>query len=162
MPDSISQFAEELMRREMARNADQFREVRPVDRSGGGMSPHALATIGGLADAASTYAFMKRGTGREANGAVTAIAGTHPTATALTAIGGMLATKAATKAIGKKYPRLAAMLAANLGAEQLSLAVANTASSFGMNHAPRQSSFGAYGDAMIRSGVNESQKKQGY
>jgi len=137
MPDQpISNLASELMERELSRNPNQFKQAvsRPVDRSEPGMSPHTLATLGGLADAASTYAFMKKGVAKEGNPLVNAIAGGNPEMTGLTAIGGLLATKGATHLIGKKWPKVAEIIAANLGAEQLGMGVHNFAKTFGQTH----------------------------
>jgi hypothetical protein len=73
--------------------------------------------------------------------------------TGITALGGLAATKALTKLIGKKWPRVADALAANLGAEQLSLAANN------MDLPGRPSSFDAYARSMVRSGIEESRRK---
>ena len=116
------------------------------------MSPQTLATLGGLLDAASTYAFMKKGTAREANPLVNMIAKQHPEMTGLTAIGGLLATKGLTHLIGKKWPRAADAIAANLGAEQMSLGAHNLANMLDMDHNKKTtSSFDEYNDVMGRN-----------
>lgn len=130
----ISDLASELLQRELNKNPEQFK-TKPVPQPNeSGMSPHTLATIGGLLDAASTYAFMKRGTHKEGNALVNMIAGQQPEMTGLSAIGGLLATKAMTKLIGKKWPGVADAIAANLGAEQLGLGIHNLAKTFDKSH----------------------------
>jgi len=116
------------------------------------MSPHTLATIGGLADAASTYAFMKHGHNRELNPVVNAIAKGNPEMTGLTAAGGLLATKGLTHLIGKKWPKLADALAANLGAQQLGLGIHNFAHATDSTYNNgKTSSTDEYKDALNRS-----------
>lgn len=161
-PVAISALAQEVMQRELARDPEQFKvDVPAQPKPEKTISPQHLATIGGLADAASTYAFMKRGTARESNPIARAMGGNSPERTALAAIVGLLATKAATGFIGKKFPKVADALAANLGAQQLSLATHNTANTFGLNETKkRQGSFGAYGDTMIRAGIENNTKSK--
>jgi len=161
MPGPISDLASALLDRKMQENPDQFKTAisRPVDRSESGMSPHTLATIGGLADAASTYAFMKRGNMRETNPLVNAIAKGNPEMTGLTAIGGLLATKGLTHLIGKKWPKAADAIAANLGAQQLGLGVHNLANTTNMSYNNgKTGSFDEYKNSINRSGQMESLK----
>lgn len=131
MPNqSISTLADELMKREVARDPNQFKpqsfdlglqssgqSMKPID-------PHKLATIGGLADAASTYAFLKQGRAKESN-AMMGFTGGHPEMTALGALGGLAATKGITALTRKFSPKLADALAANLGTLQSAYAVSN-------------------------------------
>lgn len=154
----ISALAQELMNREMTRDPEQFRVERSADRSEPGMSPHTLATLGGLADAASTYAFMKKGDRKEANPLVNMIANQQPELTALTALGGLLGTKLATKLIAKKWPKVADMIAANLGAEQLGLAAQNTANALNKHHQhpTDNAGFTAWDSALGRSQLKEA------
>jgi hypothetical protein len=156
MPGPITDMAHQIAIREVERDPGQFKHgpsLQEIDRRPGGMTPDQLHTLGGLSDAASTYYFMKTGRGREANPLVTAGAGhTSPEATGLAALGGLGLTKLAKHLLARKWPGLADALAANLGAEQLSLAVGN------VNHGDwrDQSSFGEYGDAMTRHHVKRS------
>ncbi len=122
-------MAEQAMQQQLAENPEQFRERGVVvDVRGAGemtpISPGALSMIGGLADAASTYYFLKRGQGSEGNALLGATRG-HPEATALGALGGLAATKGVTALVRKVSPRLAEALAANLGALQAAYAVTN-------------------------------------
>lgn len=119
------------MKRELAKDPEQFKpkpfdlglepsgmpEIKAID-------PHTLATIGGLADAATTYGFLKSGRAKESN-AMMGFAGGNPEATALGALGGLAASKGLTHLIGKFSPRIADALAANLGTLQSSYAVSN-------------------------------------
>lgn len=126
MPDQpIGALGEELLRREMERDPEQFKQpIQPTPRKEGGLSPGMLHTIGGLADAATTYAFLKRGSGRESNQLV-GFTNQHPEATALAALGGLAATKGLTHLIGKFSPRAADAVSANLGALQSAYSVGN-------------------------------------
>jgi hypothetical protein len=131
MPQSIGALGDELMKRELARDPEQFNAARPKFdlglQSGPSISPidpHRLATIGGLADAASTYYFLKRGTGREGN-AMMGFANNNPEMTALGALGGLAASKGVTSLIKRFSPRAADAIAANLGALQSAYAVSN-------------------------------------
>jgi hypothetical protein len=129
----IREVASEIIDGMMRRDPEQFKTKPGLDlghESSGGVgdmkaiSPDLLATIGGAADAASTYAFLKRGTGTEGN-AMLKGTNNHPEATALAALGGLAATKALTKLIKRVSPRAADALAANLGNLQLGYAVGN-------------------------------------
>ncbi len=127
---SIGGLGEELMKRQLAEDPEQFKPksfnlgLETYDSSTKPVDPHRLATIGGLADAASTYAFLKRGKAKESN-ALMGFAGGNPEATALGALGGLAASKGITALVNKFNPRLADALAANLGALQTSYAVGN-------------------------------------
>ena len=149
----ISAIALEELNKALKENP-MFSKAAKVTRPkpNGPMSPDTLHTIGGLADAAGTYYFMKRGTGVESNPLVTAIAGTSPARTGLAALGGLAATKGLKRLIGKKWPRVADALAANLGAEQLALGFNN------FDDLSKQSSFSRYGDTMIRSAIEQARR----
>jgi hypothetical protein len=129
-----------------------WRADTPAPDGGGAISPELLHTLGGLADAASTYYFLKRGTGREANPMLN-MTSNHPEATALGALAGLGITKGAAHLLRKLSPRLADAAAANLGAEQLALAVSN----FTGPHP--KGSFGNYGDTMIRAAQHAAVKR---
>lgn len=126
----ISDLADELLRRELNRDPEQFKEKKfdlGLDSNGSEMkpiSPDKLHTIGGLADAASTYAFLKRGKAKEGN-ALMGFAGGHPEVTALGALGGLAATKGITALIRKVNPKVADAVSANLGALQSAYSVSN-------------------------------------
>ncbi len=153
----ISAMAQALMEQELARDPNQFRE-RPahIDSQERTLSPAMLHTLGGLADAGSTYAFMKSGNGRETNPAVTAFAGNNPEKTLVASLAGLAATKGLTGLIGKKWPRVADALAANLGAEQLALAVNNTNIAAGQRPGD---SFSKYGDTMVNAKIQSSKSQ---
>jgi hypothetical protein len=125
MPDqSIGALGEQLLQREMARDPEQFKQpITPAPKRSG-MSPQTLATIGGLADAASTYYSLKTGRGRETN-ALLGATNSHPEMTALGALGGLAASKGITSLINRFSPRAADAVAANLGALQSAYAVGN-------------------------------------
>lgn len=135
---TIAQLAEELMRREMATNPGQFKtSKKPVDFQDNAMVPidaDTLGTIGGLADAASTYYFLKRGTGSETNALIKGT-NNHPEATALAALGGLAASKGVTALLRKFNPKLAEAVAANLGNLQTQYAISN----MGLKSLPRGS-----------------------
>ena len=133
MPQSIGALGEVLMQREMTRDPEQFNTARPKfdlglqsgPDMGNPMSPESAATIGSLADAASTYSFLKRGTGTEGN-AVMQHLGQHPEGTALGLIGTGLAMKAGRHLLRKGgMPRLADILAGVQGGNQIGIAAQN-------------------------------------
>lgn len=137
-------MAKELMTRELETNPEQFNRSRPVrDIQSDRLDPHTMATLGGLADAASTYYFMTQGR-KEANPLVRRLGGTSPLKTGIAALGGLALTKLATKLIGKKSPEFAETLAAGLGAEQIGLAANNIRSK-------PEGSFRAYLGSLNRS-----------
>lgn len=119
----LAALAEELMRREMATNPEQFkrpalaRMVTPEQP----ISPEMLHTLGGLADAAGTYLGMRFRAGREGNPLVAAIGRQQPELTGATAVGGLLAAKGIAKLLRKVSPKVADVFSANLGAEQVTL-----------------------------------------
>lgn len=124
---SIGALGEELMKREVQRDPEQFKQQPMQPRQTSSINPHTLATIGGLADAASTYLMLKRG-GNEGN-SMLGFTNNHPGMTALGALGGLAASKGVT-ALAKKFsPKLADALAANLGTLQTAYAVGNINSS---------------------------------
>lgn len=88
------------------------------------LHPALASLIGGLADTASTYTFLKRGTAREDNKLVAGLS-KHPAGMALAGIGATLALQPARKLIGKASPQLANALAANQGALQLGYSAGN-------------------------------------
>ena len=141
---AISAIAETLLKRKMAAPPAVFapQSPRTAAKESKPISPGMLATLGGLADAASTYAFMKTGRGVEQNPLVRGVAGSSPEKTGLAALGGLAATKGLTALLRKKWPRFADAIAANLGAEQLALAAHNTRIAAGEK--PGIGSFSAY------------------
>ena len=159
----MDELISELVQREVAaRAAEQpdpqwalppaWHANQPVPQDMKALSPGLLHTIGGLADAASTYAFTKRGTGREDNPALNFTKG-QPEATGAAALGGLALSKLGTALLRKMSPRLADAVGANLGAEQLALAVNN------LDDRRSQSSFNRYGQAMTNSAIRESNKR---
>jgi hypothetical protein len=126
-PATIADLAEELLQRELAAHPERFApEPRrsPDGPSRPMLSPEQLALVGGVADAASTYYFLKRGMGAEGNRLLGAT-NSQPVQTAMGALLGMAGTKVARDLIRKKFPAVADALAANQGAQQLALAVTN-------------------------------------
>jgi hypothetical protein len=126
MADTIEQAARELLEQQMRENPEQFkvRKSSIANKGDETMSPSTLATIGGLADAASTYYFAKTGKAKEDN-ALIGFTNSHPEATALAALGGLAASKGLTALIRKMSPKAADAIAANLGALQLGYGVEN-------------------------------------
>jgi hypothetical protein len=152
---TISALAEELLRRELATNPEQFKpkpfnlglpdnidiEMKPI-------SPGTLALIGGLADAATTYNFLKRRTGTESN-AILGFTNNHPEATGAMALAGFLAARLANKGIRKLNPKVADAITANLGALQTAYAVGNIGTTRG-----GQGSSYEYQDKMTEKVIN--------
>lgn len=124
MADGLAAFAQELMQREMQKNPAQFESRSVQSREQRGMSPETLALLGGMADAVSTYAFLKRGTGHENNAMWQ---GMSPAGTAASVAGAALAAKGG-RALLRKFGKgtLADMLAGVQGANQIGLAALNT------------------------------------
>lgn len=92
------------------------------------MSPDKALLLGGMADAASTYSFLKRGTGREDNAVLNNLLGGQaqqalPTAAA--AFGTTMGALLLKKLIAKASPKVADTLAGGLGGYQLTLAGGN-------------------------------------
>ena len=143
MPQSIGALGDELMKREMARDPEQFKP-KPFDLGlqsgpdmGSPMSPETGATLGSLADAASTYSFLKRGTGHEAN-AVMKHFGQHPEGTALGLIGTGLAMKAGRHLLRRGGMNgLADILAGVQGGNQMGIAAQNLRAGRGEGNSER-------------------------
>ena len=146
------------MQREIDQNPEQFKtRVAEPQQKSGEISPKKLATIGGLLDAASTYAFLKKGTAKEANPMITAIAGDSPEATLGTSLGGLLLSKALTGLVGKKYPRVADAMAANMGASQMALGVDNFAKAFRNHHTNgKKEAWAEWNDSLQRNTQHSS------
>lgn len=121
----VAELAHELMQREIQRNPAQFE--RPVSGSPAPktpLNPETLALIGGLSDAASTYAFLKRGSGHEQNAMWK---GMGPATTAASVAGAALGAKAIRALLRKAGKgKLADALASVQGANQIGLAALNT------------------------------------
>jgi hypothetical protein len=131
MEGSIEAFAQELMVRELRRRPGLFApapkfdlrlprgvEVKPLH-------PEALAVVGGLADAASTYSFLKRGTGVETNAMYLGL-NNSPAKTAAGVAGGtaaMMAARALLRKLGMS--RVADLIAGAQGSHQIGLAAQN-------------------------------------
>lgn len=141
--DSLQdQMMAELLVR-MERDPSAFRREAPQPPDRPWLTPDRLHTIGGLADAASTYGIHKFGRGRESNRLVSGLSGGSPERMGLAALGGLAASKLALALLRKKWPGLADALAANLGAEQVALAVSN----LNPGDDGRGSGYGLYVDA---------------
>lgn len=89
------------------------------------LSPTLLALLGAAADGASTYGFLKSGTGKEGN---RALSGMSPLGAGIGAASSGLAGVGLAKLLGKKFPKLADALIANQGARQIGLAAENISS----------------------------------
>ena len=126
----IDDTARVLLEQEMTRDPEQFRRRSSVDLGlpeGFEMtplSPGLTGLAGGLADAASTYYFLKKGTGREDN-ALLGKTGNHPATTAAAALGGYGLSKLFVKVLKKFSPAAADAVESNLGAMQLGYAAGN-------------------------------------
>lgn len=96
------------------------------------ISPKNALILGGLADAASTYGFLKNGSGVEDN-AMVGFAKNSPIGTGLAAAGGTLGALLIHKLLSKKMPKLADTLAGGLGGYQTTLAGWNTDSTPGIH-----------------------------
>jgi len=93
-----------------------FLKTRNID-------PELLALLGGAADTASTYSFLKSGKVGEGNALYKPLKN-NALATGLAVGGTSLGMKGIRHLIRKKYPKIADALAANQGAYQLGLGVA--------------------------------------
>jgi hypothetical protein len=154
MADTIEQAARELLARQMRENPDRFktRKSSVIGKGDDTMSPDTLATIGGLADAASTYYFTKTGKAKESN-ALIGFTDSHPEATALAALGGLAASKGITALLRKVSPKLADAVASNLGAMQLAYGVGNMR----MGPTRGRGASIAYQDTMTRKAIKDAQ-----
>lgn len=152
----IEALAQELLKREIAKDPNQYKapmaESRPAPERK--LSPGMLAVLGGIADTASTYAFAKTGQGREDNPALAGIK--SPGKLAVASMGGLLASRLAAKLLGKVSPAAADALSANLGAEQLGLAVTNTNIAAGKKGV---SAFDTYHNTLLRHQKRTSEER---
>jgi hypothetical protein len=125
----IEALARELLSRQMqVREAPDLTPIWALDRAlipAAPIGTEKAAMIGGLADAASTYSFLKRGTGQEEN-AMFGGAKNSPLKTALGVATGAAAGMGARALLRKMgFKRLADMLAGTQGAHQIGLAAQN-------------------------------------
>ena len=111
------------------------------------LPPGVVSLAGGLLDAASTYTFLKRGTAREDNALIQALA-RSPEATGLAGVGLALALQPARRLLARKWPRVADILSANQGALQLGYGAGN------LDDEPGKSS------DSYRSAVHQLQKRR--
>lgn len=124
MAGPIAALAMQLMQEQVAKNPDQFKQPESVVESRREiLTPERVHTLGGLADAASTYYFARTGTKQEMNPLLKGVK--NPEMLGLSALGGLAATKALAALIRKKYPRVADALQSNLGGEQMILTIHN-------------------------------------
>jgi hypothetical protein len=132
MADSIAALAQELMKREVMERPAQFNrpssgidlglnpaiDVEPIN-------PELGAVVGGLADAASTFSFLKRGTGKEGN-AMWNGAKNSPGKTAAGVAASSLAAAGLRHLLRKKgHGKLADLIAGIMGGQQVGLAAQN-------------------------------------
>lgn len=123
MVDQGTQFAMEMVKRDRERAALQRAynpPAAPRDEMEA-LSPETTHLLGGILDAAGTYAGMKMGRGKEGNSVINAVAHQNPEATGAMAVGGLLGSKLLAHLLRKKSPAVANALQANLGAEQMAL-----------------------------------------
>src|ERR1035437_8069641 len=88
------------------------------------MPPELLALLGGGLDAASTYKFLKDGSGSEDN-PMNHWAGKAPAGTAVGVASTAMGQALLRAALRKKWPKVADAMAANQGAESLALGATN-------------------------------------
>lgn len=81
------------------------------------LDPHLIGLLGGLADTASTYRFLTLGTATEDNPIVAGLSD-RPGLMAALGVGATAGKYGLAKLLGRKYPRLARILDANIGALQ--------------------------------------------
>lgn len=129
MPINIDdELINELVKRQVAEQQTRKRvDTQPEDtpHQQTTLSPTAASIIGALADGASTYSFLKRGTGVEDNAMFGGLKG-KPLATALSAAGTGLAAPLLGKLLKGKLPKgVIDALVANMGARTLATAGAN-------------------------------------
>lgn len=118
------------------------------------LSPPLTSVMGGLLDAASTYAFLKRGNKTEDNRFVSGLS-KHPAALGALGAVSTLAIQPAFKRLGKKWPRFAKALQANQGALQLGYGAGNFQNSRGLTS-------DHYRDALHRSLTEDVTRRSGY
>lgn len=127
---TISALAEELLKRELEKNADFGREKLfslGMDASQGmiPLTPDQALLLGSLADAATTYTFLKRGKGTESN-ALIGFTKNHPEATAAASLGGTAASMGVKKLLERAgHKKLADMIGGGLGGYQFGVAMNN-------------------------------------
>jgi hypothetical protein len=124
----IEQLAQEMLQRELAREERNMDFDRPVyalpeaPRSTA-VDPELAATMGVLADAASTYSFLKRRTGEESN---PMFQGMSPAGTAASVVGAGAGFRALRALMRRKgFEGLADVLAGNQGGYQGLIAAHN-------------------------------------
>lgn len=140
---------------EMATNPDQFKTPTPaaVDLGLGEgremtpLSPRMAAWLGGLADAASTYHFLRQGTGTEGNALMRGVQ--SPNKALVGALGGFAATQGLLAALRHIKRPVADAVEANLGALQLGYAANN------MNSRSAAPSSALYHGALMRNLTGE-------
>lgn len=124
----IALTAQDLMAHEVARDPNQFRApVVSVPSGRSSLDPELVALLGGIADAGSTYSFLKRGTGSEGNPIYKGL-GNNPLATASSVFGSSLALKGLRSLMrrgGSKWDAVADILAATEGNARLGVAANN-------------------------------------
>lgn len=89
------------------------------------ISPDLALLMGGLADAGSTYNFLKNKTGTESNAIAAKLGNNQPGKTAALAAGTTLGTLLLKKLLEKKFPKVADTLAGGLGGYQMTVAADN-------------------------------------
>lgn len=159
MAETLAALAEELLRREMATDPEQFK-VRTVQqgRPNGPMTPGTLHTIGAIADAAGTYAGMRAFGMPEDNALINRVAHGNPELTAgLAGVGSVFGGKALARLIGKFSPAAAEALSANLGSQQLGLGGAWLR--LLTDGAPQRTGFRQYNDAIDRWHVERDRRR---
>lgn len=125
-------LVEELVARELAK--DRQRQImeapRPAPRpESKPLSPRMAMLLGSLADSVSTYTFLKRGTGEEANPMFRFFNG-HPNRVIPSAAAGALGYEALYRLIKRKKPKLADTLAGLIGGVHTQFAAENFQDTF--------------------------------
>lgn len=128
MPIHIDpQLIDSLVKRQIEHDTAQRTMTPAPSQPPGDLSPKLLALLGAAADGASTYSFMRDGSGNEDNALYRPL-GKSPLATGLAVAGtGIASTALIHKILGKRFPVIAGALIANQGANQIGLAGRNLA-----------------------------------
>lgn len=155
MPLNIpDQLIHELVMRQIAEEGRRMPPIKFADDAPDQptpMKPETLALLGGLADAVSTYSFLKRGTGDESNPLYGPLKG-NPLATGAAVAGASLGAKLLRDLVRSKVPplrRLMDALGAQQGATQLGYAASNFARRRGSPSAQAE-----YDQALINRTLN--------
>lgn len=124
MPIQINQqLIDDLVQRQIRQNEQKQQEAQqPAE--GHDIDPSLLAVLGGVADGASTYNFLRQGSGVEGNKMYGSLNGS-PLKTGLSVAATGLAGVGIAKLLAKKFPKIANAMLANQAATQIGYAGKN-------------------------------------